>query len=163
MFLIVFRFALVDFGLAQGTPETKVELLKVIPSETQQRSSAYNRPPLTVGSQVTSPTSRQLVHQSTTKTANKRLSSISQTQIKQGHKRKVLVSFLFPPHNFAGWICLISNFIQQGEIEYQNNISFCFRVFVFVWNIEGISISDIIQNWILLQFLYNILYESVVH
>lgn len=95
VFLIVFRFALVDFGLAQGTPETKVELLKVIPSETQQRSSAYNRPPLTVGSQVTSPTSRQLVHQSATKTANKRLSSISQTQIKQGHKRKVLVSFLF--------------------------------------------------------------------
>ncbi|XP_070795504.1 cell division cycle 7-related protein kinase isoform X2 [Pituophis catenifer annectens] len=82
------QFALVDFGLAQGTPETKVELLKVIPSETQQRSSAYNRPPLTVGSQVTSPTSRQLVHQSATKTANKRLSSISQTQIKQGHKRK---------------------------------------------------------------------------
>ncbi|KAG8132632.1 putative Cell division cycle 7-related protein [Naja naja] len=81
------QYALVDFGLAQGTPETKVELLKVIPSETQQRISAYNKPPLTVGSQVTSP-SRQLVHQPATKTASKRLSSISQTQIKQGHKRK---------------------------------------------------------------------------
>uniref|UniRef100_A0A8C5RN78 non-specific serine/threonine protein kinase n=1 Tax=Laticauda laticaudata TaxID=8630 RepID=A0A8C5RN78_LATLA len=82
------QYALVDFGLAQGTPETKVELLKVIPSETQQRISAYNKPPLTVGSQVTPPTSRQLIHQPATKTANKRLSSISQTQIKQGHKRK---------------------------------------------------------------------------
>ncbi|XP_013912112.1 PREDICTED: cell division cycle 7-related protein kinase [Thamnophis sirtalis] len=82
------QYALVDFGLAQGTPETKVELLKIIPSETQQRSSAYHKSPLTMGSQVTSPTSRQLVHQSATKTANKRLSSISQTQIKQGHKRK---------------------------------------------------------------------------
>uniref|UniRef100_A0A2H6NDV1 non-specific serine/threonine protein kinase n=1 Tax=Micrurus carvalhoi TaxID=3147026 RepID=A0A2H6NDV1_9SAUR len=81
------QYALVDFGLAQGTPETKVELLKVIPSETQQRVSAYNKPPLIVGTQVTSP-SRQLVHQPATKTANKRLSSISQTQIKQGHKRK---------------------------------------------------------------------------
>ncbi|ETE72510.1 Cell division cycle 7-related protein kinase, partial [Ophiophagus hannah] len=81
------QYALVDFGLAQGTPETKVELLKVIPSETQQRISAYNKPPLNVGNQVTSP-SRQLVHQPATKTANKRLSSISQTQIKQGHKRK---------------------------------------------------------------------------
>ncbi|XP_070602681.1 cell division cycle 7-related protein kinase [Erythrolamprus reginae] len=82
------QYALVDFGLAQGTPETKVDLLKVIPSETQPRSSAYHKPALIVGSQITSPTSRQLVHQSATKMANRRLSSISQTQIKQGYKRK---------------------------------------------------------------------------
>ncbi|XP_063154317.1 cell division cycle 7-related protein kinase isoform X2 [Candoia aspera] len=82
------QYALVDFGLAQGTSETKVELLKVIQSETQQRSCTYNKPPITLGSQVTSPTTRQLLHQSATKTANKRLCSISQTQIKQGHKRK---------------------------------------------------------------------------
>ncbi|XP_033007506.1 cell division cycle 7-related protein kinase isoform X3 [Lacerta agilis] len=30
------RYALVDFGLAQGTPDTKIELLKVIQSEAQQ-------------------------------------------------------------------------------------------------------------------------------
>ncbi|XP_062992513.1 cell division cycle 7-related protein kinase [Elgaria multicarinata webbii] len=85
------EYALVDFGLAQGTPETKIELLKVIQSEAQQGSGTYNKPQITLESQV-SVTSiappRQLVHQSAAKTANKRPCSMSQTQIKQGHKRK---------------------------------------------------------------------------
>ncbi|XP_066481382.1 cell division cycle 7-related protein kinase [Tiliqua scincoides] len=78
------EYALVDFGLAQGTPDTQIELLKVIQSEAQQ---AYNKSHVPLGSQV-SVTSRQLVQQSVTKTANKRPCSFSQTQIKQGHKRK---------------------------------------------------------------------------
>nr|XP_020662813.1 cell division cycle 7-related protein kinase isoform X1 [Pogona vitticeps] len=84
------EYALVDFGLAQGTPDTKIELLKVIQSEAQQGSGAYNKPQITLGSQVsvTSTAPKQLIHPSATKTANKRPCSISQTQIKQGHKRK---------------------------------------------------------------------------
>ncbi|XP_061489637.1 cell division cycle 7-related protein kinase isoform X2 [Rhineura floridana] len=84
------QYALVDFGLAQGTPETKIELLKVIQSEAQQGSCAYNKPQITLGSQVsvTSTAPRQLIHQSATKTTNKRPCSFSQTQIKQGQKRK---------------------------------------------------------------------------
>ncbi|KAJ6655822.1 hypothetical protein lerEdw1_004686 [Lerista edwardsae] len=81
------EYALVDFGLAQGIPDTQIELLKVIHSETQQ---TYNKPHVPVGSQVSvaSAASRQLVQQSVTKTANKRPCSFSQTQLKQGHKRK---------------------------------------------------------------------------
>uniref|UniRef100_A0A8D0DXA7 non-specific serine/threonine protein kinase n=1 Tax=Salvator merianae TaxID=96440 RepID=A0A8D0DXA7_SALMN len=84
------QYALVDFGLAQGTSETKIELLKVIQSEVQQGSCAYNKPPAPLGSQisVTSAAPKQPFHQSTPKTANKRPCSFSQTQIKQGHKRK---------------------------------------------------------------------------
>ncbi|KAL8178333.1 UNVERIFIED_CONTAM: Cell division control protein 7 [Gekko kuhli] len=83
------EYALVDFGLAQGTPDTKIDLLKVAQSEAQQGSFAY-KPHLTLESQVSviSTAPRQLVHQSASKTATKRLSSFSQTQIKQGHKRK---------------------------------------------------------------------------
>ncbi|XP_077189153.1 cell division cycle 7-related protein kinase isoform X2 [Paroedura picta] len=83
------EYALVDFGLAQGTPDTKIDLLKVAQSEVQQGSPAY-KPHLTLGSQVsvTATASRQLVHQAASKTATKRPSSFSQTQIKQGHKRK---------------------------------------------------------------------------
>lgn len=105
-----FRYALVDFGLAQGTPDTKIDLLKVTQSEAQQGSFAY-KPHLTVGSQVSViPTApRQLAHQSASKTGTKRPSSFSQTQIKQGHKRKVLYYFLCV--NMLNYY-----FIQQGEM-----------------------------------------------
>uniref|UniRef100_A0A8D2JD12 non-specific serine/threonine protein kinase n=1 Tax=Varanus komodoensis TaxID=61221 RepID=A0A8D2JD12_VARKO len=85
------EYALVDFGLAQGTPDTKIELLKVIQSEAQQGSCTYSKPQITLESQVSVTSiapSRQLVHQSAAKMANKRPCSVSQTQIKQGHKRK---------------------------------------------------------------------------
>ncbi|XP_053247769.1 cell division cycle 7-related protein kinase isoform X1 [Podarcis raffonei] len=84
------RYALVDFGLAQGTPDTKIELLKVIQSEAQQESCAWNKPQITLGSQVsvTARAPRQLVRQPAARTANKRPCSLSQTQIKQGQKRK---------------------------------------------------------------------------
>nr|XP_060629894.1 cell division cycle 7-related protein kinase [Anolis sagrei ordinatus] len=84
------QYALVDFGLAQGTPETKIELLKVIQSEAPQGSCTYTKPQITLGSQasVTSTAPRHPTQQSATKTANKRPCSASQTQIKEGHKRK---------------------------------------------------------------------------
>lgn len=34
------RYALVDFGLAQGTRDTKIELLKFVQSEAQQEEQA---------------------------------------------------------------------------------------------------------------------------
>ncbi|XP_065411594.1 cell division cycle 7-related protein kinase isoform X2 [Chrysemys picta bellii] len=36
------EYALVDFGLAQGTPDTKIELLRVVQSESQQEGSAHH-------------------------------------------------------------------------------------------------------------------------
>ncbi|XP_054836655.1 cell division cycle 7-related protein kinase [Eublepharis macularius] len=83
------EYALVDFGLAQGTPDTKIDLLKVAQSEAQQGSFPY-KPHLTLGSQgsVISTAPRQLLHQPATKTATKRPGSFSQTPLKQGHKRK---------------------------------------------------------------------------
>nr|XP_032628868.1 cell division cycle 7-related protein kinase isoform X2 [Chelonoidis abingdonii] len=36
------EYALVDFGLAQGTPDTKIELLRVAQSESQQDGSAHH-------------------------------------------------------------------------------------------------------------------------
>ncbi|XP_060088156.1 cell division cycle 7-related protein kinase [Heteronotia binoei] len=83
------EYALVDFGLAQGTPDTKIDLLKIAQSEAQQGSFAY-KPHPTLGNQVSviSTAPRQLIHQSASKTATKRPSSFSQTQVKQGHKRK---------------------------------------------------------------------------
>lgn len=35
----VVRYALVDFGLAQGTPDTQIQLLKVVKSQKSQRES----------------------------------------------------------------------------------------------------------------------------
>ncbi|XP_006634867.1 cell division cycle 7-related protein kinase [Lepisosteus oculatus] len=39
------KYALVDFGLAQGTPGTQIELLRVLKAESQQGASTDNRPP----------------------------------------------------------------------------------------------------------------------
>ncbi|KAH1166186.1 hypothetical protein KIL84_015358 [Mauremys mutica] len=46
------EYALVDFGLAQGTPDTKIELLRVVQSESQQESCSQNKPHLTLGNRV---------------------------------------------------------------------------------------------------------------
>ncbi|XP_078075027.1 cell division cycle 7-related protein kinase isoform X2 [Mustelus asterias] len=37
------KYALVDFGLAQGTPDTKIDLLKVVKTEDQQGSCSKNK------------------------------------------------------------------------------------------------------------------------
>ncbi|MBN3313268.1 HFM1 helicase, partial [Atractosteus spatula] len=45
-------YALVDFGLAQGTPGTRIELLRVLKAESQQGASTDNRPPAPPGSKT---------------------------------------------------------------------------------------------------------------
>ncbi|KAF4793066.1 Cell division cycle 7-related protein kinase [Turdus rufiventris] len=46
------KYALVDFGLAQGTPDTKIELLKTAHSEDQQGSCLQTNPTVALGNGV---------------------------------------------------------------------------------------------------------------
>ncbi|XP_054068618.1 cell division cycle 7-related protein kinase isoform X1 [Rissa tridactyla] len=84
------EYALVDFGLAQGTPDTKIELLKTTHSEDQQGSCSQTKPTVALGNGVsvgvTAP--KQIAQQSASKAADKRSSSISKIQIKQGRGGK---------------------------------------------------------------------------
>ncbi|KAM9621186.1 cell division cycle 7-related protein kinase isoform 1-T11 [Morphnus guianensis] len=84
------EYALVDFGLAQGTPDTKIELLKTAHSEDQQGSCSQNNPAITLGNggsvSVTAP--KQIAQQSASKAADKKSSSLSKIQIKQGRGGK---------------------------------------------------------------------------
>ncbi|XP_074454650.1 cell division cycle 7-related protein kinase [Larus michahellis] len=84
------EYALVDFGLAQGTPDTKIELLKTTHSEDQQGSCSQTKPTIALGNGVsvgvTAP--KQIAQQSASKAADKRSSSISKIQIKQGRGGK---------------------------------------------------------------------------
>ncbi|KAM7161998.1 cell division cycle 7-related protein kinase isoform 1-T2 [Macrochelys suwanniensis] len=84
------EYALVDFGLAQGTPDTKIELLRVVQSESQQESCSQNKPHLTLGNRVfvNATASRQIAQQSASKTSDKGCCSLSQMQIKQGKEGK---------------------------------------------------------------------------
>uniref|UniRef100_A0A674IWQ2 Cell division cycle 7-related protein kinase n=1 Tax=Terrapene triunguis TaxID=2587831 RepID=A0A674IWQ2_9SAUR len=84
------EYALVDFGLAQGTPDTKIELLRVVQSESQQESCSQNKPHLTLGNRVSVnvTASRQIAQQSASKTSDKWCCSLSQMQIKQGKEGK---------------------------------------------------------------------------
>lgn len=86
---------MVDFGLAQGTPDTKIELLKTVHSEDQQGSCLQNNPTTALGNgvsvSVTAPT--QIAQQSASKAADKRSISLSKIQIKQGRGGKVLRLF----------------------------------------------------------------------
>lgn len=63
------KYALVDFGLAQGSPDTKIDLLKVVKTEGQQGSCSLKRARTITGNgvspNVTAP--RQLAQPSTTK------------------------------------------------------------------------------------------------
>ncbi|NXS48885.1 CDC7 kinase, partial [Balaeniceps rex] len=83
-------YALVDFGLAQGTPDTKIELLKTAHSEDQQGSCSQNNPTIALGNgvsvKVTAP--KQIAQQSASKAADKRSSSLAKVQIKQGRGGK---------------------------------------------------------------------------
>ncbi|XP_069795287.1 cell division cycle 7-related protein kinase isoform X2 [Narcine bancroftii] len=68
------RYALVDFGLAQGTPDTKIELLKVVKAEDQQRSCLKNKSTTSSGNQLPNSitTSKPLVQHSADKMHIKR-------------------------------------------------------------------------------------------
>ncbi|XP_067892860.1 cell division cycle 7-related protein kinase isoform X1 [Heterodontus francisci] len=46
------KYALVDFGLAQGTPDTKIELLKVVKTEDEQGSCSKNKPTTSSGNKL---------------------------------------------------------------------------------------------------------------
>ncbi|XP_042675624.1 cell division cycle 7-related protein kinase isoform X2 [Centrocercus urophasianus] len=86
------QYALVDFGLAQGTPDTKIELLKTARSEGQQGSYSQNNPSIALGNgdslAVTAP--KQIAHQLASRASDKSSlsSSHSKTQIKQGRGGK---------------------------------------------------------------------------
>uniref|UniRef100_A0A8D1T2F3 Cell division cycle 7-related protein kinase n=1 Tax=Sus scrofa TaxID=9823 RepID=A0A8D1T2F3_PIG len=85
------KYALVDFGLAQGTHDTKIELLKFVQSEAQQESCSQNKSYVITGSKISlsGPAApKELDPQPTTKTSVKRPYTHAQIQIKQGQDGK---------------------------------------------------------------------------
>lgn len=85
------KYALVNFGLAQGTHDTKIELLKLVLSETQQERCSQNASHLITRNKfsLSGPAApKELDQQPTTKTSVKRLSTNTQIQIKQGKDGK---------------------------------------------------------------------------
>ncbi|KFW79305.1 Cell division cycle 7-related protein kinase, partial [Manacus vitellinus] len=84
------KYALVDFGLAQGTPDTKIELLKTAHSEDQQESCSQNNPIVALGNgvSVSDTAPKQIAQQSASKAADRKSSSLSKAQIKQGRGGK---------------------------------------------------------------------------
>uniref|UniRef100_A0A8B9F2S4 non-specific serine/threonine protein kinase n=1 Tax=Amazona collaria TaxID=241587 RepID=A0A8B9F2S4_9PSIT len=84
------QYALVDFGLAQGTPDTKIKLLKTAHSEDEQGSCSQNNPTIALGNgvSVSVTAATQTAQQSASKAADKRSSSLSKIQIKQGRGGK---------------------------------------------------------------------------
>ncbi|XP_074077795.1 cell division cycle 7-related protein kinase isoform X1 [Macrotis lagotis] len=83
------KYALVDFGLAQGTRDTKVELLKLVQSEAQQESCSQNKAHVIMANQVSvSVPAPKALSQSATQTAVKRPYSYAQIQTKQGKDGK---------------------------------------------------------------------------
>ncbi|XP_059946091.1 cell division cycle 7-related protein kinase isoform X2 [Mesoplodon densirostris] len=87
------KYALVDFGLAQGTHDTKIELLKFVQSEAQQESCSQNKSYVITGNKISlsGPAApKELDQQPTTKTAVKRPNPNAQIQIKQGKDGKLM-------------------------------------------------------------------------
>ncbi|MEE6494547.1 hypothetical protein FKM82_001784 [Ascaphus truei] len=86
------QFALVDFGLAQGTADTQIELLKVIQAENKTGSCSQSKLPTGSGNRVPAsiPAPRELPQPSTAKQAVKRHWSHSETQINPGNDAKVI-------------------------------------------------------------------------
>ncbi|XP_068949947.1 cell division cycle 7-related protein kinase-like isoform X1 [Petaurus breviceps papuanus] len=83
------KYALVDFGLAQGTRDTKVDLLKLVQSEAQQESCSQNKAPIVKANKVSvSVPAPKALSQSSTQTAVKRPYSHAQIQTKQGKDGK---------------------------------------------------------------------------
>uniref|UniRef100_F7E9B3 non-specific serine/threonine protein kinase n=1 Tax=Ornithorhynchus anatinus TaxID=9258 RepID=F7E9B3_ORNAN len=84
------EYALVDFGLAQGTRDTKIELLKVVQPEAQRESRPQIKPHRVTGTKVSLalPEPKEGAPHSALKTSVKRPYSHSQIQIKQGKDGK---------------------------------------------------------------------------
>ncbi|KAJ8406413.1 hypothetical protein AAFF_G00306440 [Aldrovandia affinis] len=71
------KYALVDFGLAQGTPDTQIELLKVVKTKTQQGSCCTSKPAASVGNKAPhhrAPSKEPTAHSSTKPPAKRSLS-----------------------------------------------------------------------------------------
>jgi cell division control protein 7 len=81
----------VDFGLAQGTHDTKIDLLKFVQSEAQQERFSQSKSHVITGNKISlsGPAPRALDQQSTTKTSIKRSHTNAQVQTKQGKDGKV--------------------------------------------------------------------------
>ncbi|XP_054972175.1 cell division cycle 7-related protein kinase isoform X3 [Pan paniscus] len=86
------KYALVDFGLAQGTHDTKIELLKFVQSEAQQERCSQNKSHIITGNKIplSGPVPKELDQQSTTKASVKRPYTNAQIQIKQGKDGKLM-------------------------------------------------------------------------
>uniref|UniRef100_A0A6I8NFK1 non-specific serine/threonine protein kinase n=1 Tax=Ornithorhynchus anatinus TaxID=9258 RepID=A0A6I8NFK1_ORNAN len=86
------EYALVDFGLAQGTRDTKIELLKVVQPEAQRESRPQIKPHRVTGTKVSLalPEPKEGAPHSALKTSVKRPYSHSQIQIKQGKDGKIV-------------------------------------------------------------------------
>ncbi|XP_006831031.1 PREDICTED: cell division cycle 7-related protein kinase [Chrysochloris asiatica] len=84
------KYALVDFGLAQGTRDTKIEQLRFVQSESPQESSSQNKSHVITGNKISlsGPASKELNQQPTTKTSVKRPYTNAQIQLKQGKDGK---------------------------------------------------------------------------
>ncbi|NP_001258496.1 cell division cycle 7-related protein kinase isoform 2 [Mus musculus] len=84
------KYALVDFGLAQGTRDTKIELLKFVQSEAQQEDCSRNKYHGVVGHKglLSRPAPKTVDQQCTPKTSVKR--SYTQVHIKQGKDGKLI-------------------------------------------------------------------------
>ncbi|XP_055441160.1 cell division cycle 7-related protein kinase isoform X2 [Bubalus kerabau] len=87
------KYALVDFGLAQGTHDTKIELLKFVQSEAHQESCSQNKSYVITGNKISlsGPAApKELDQQSTPKTSVKRPYTNAQTQTKHGKDGKLM-------------------------------------------------------------------------
>nr|XP_055208046.1 cell division cycle 7-related protein kinase isoform X3 [Gorilla gorilla gorilla] len=86
------KYALVDFGLAQGTHDTKIELLKFVQSEAQQERCSQNKSHIITGNKIplSGPVPKELDQQFTTKASVKRPYTNAQIQIKQGKDGKLM-------------------------------------------------------------------------
>uniref|UniRef100_A0A2K5YN26 non-specific serine/threonine protein kinase n=1 Tax=Mandrillus leucophaeus TaxID=9568 RepID=A0A2K5YN26_MANLE len=84
------KYALVDFGLAQGTHDMKIELFKFVQSEAQQERCSQNKSHIITGNRIplSDPVPKELDQQSTTKASVKRPCTKAQIQIKQGKDGK---------------------------------------------------------------------------
>ncbi|KAL1790245.1 cell division cycle 7-related protein kinase isoform X1 [Sigmodon hispidus] len=84
------KYALVDFGLAQGTHDTKIELLKFVQYEAQQEGCSRNKYHGVTGHKgsLSRPAPKNLDQQCAAKTSVKRSYANTQIHIKQGKDGK---------------------------------------------------------------------------
>ncbi|ERE68221.1 cell division cycle 7-related protein kinase isoform X4 [Cricetulus griseus] len=86
------KYALVDFGLAQGTHDTKIELLKFVQSEAQQEDCSQSKYHGVTGQKgsLSRPAPKNLDQQCAAKTSVKRSYASAQIHIKQGKDAKLI-------------------------------------------------------------------------